>query len=596
MQAIQNLVLPSLDICSEEELYFRLLNTEAMYSFEQKKILLDKGGKVSFNTYFNFFSISSWKKNCDINDLYLKIRGAGRFQIRIMHSHLAKSQIVLHERELSIQDTKNISINVEKWKELTDGLLYVVITALSEAEIHEISWQTETKVRQNVNLGIVITHFNRKSYVVPAIKRITQFIENSDMNVQLIVVDNSQNITEEEGAGAKVISNKNLGGSGGFMRGLLYLKDNGFSHCLFMDDDASCEMDSIARAYYMMSFAKENNLAIAGGLMDEAEPYILTEKGAQYDGACIPLKVGFDMRDEELIHWAEYENNSIDYGGWWFFCYRIDWMQSFAFPYFIRGDDIMFSMVNKFQTASPIGICCWGADFGLKAGPFPNYFEVRSHIVQMLTNLNSNLKDIVWKLAKQFFRPNFSSHYETSESVIKAISDTMKGPDFWIENIDTKKVRADISKIVKVEKMKPLDVSEINPDIFVAKKYDDEDEPVEPIIRKLIRRLMLQGVILPRFMFKNRIILQKKGFKIRFAQVYLYKHILHYDPTTNTGFITTHNNKRFWCLSFKFFLTMLKFIFISSSLRKQYKSQISFMTSESFWREQLNISDLRNDE
>lgn len=63
-----------------------------------------------------------------------------------------------------------------------------------------------------MKLGVVITHFNRKQYVVPAIQRIESQLLNDPQyegKIDLVVVDNSKNITQEE-AGIKpiIIPNK----------------------------------------------------------------------------------------------------------------------------------------------------------------------------------------------------------------------------------------------------------------------------------------------------------------------------------------------------------------------------------------------------
>lgn len=86
---------------------------------------------------------------------------------------------------------------------------------------------------------------------MPAIKRVKKnILDNPEYKDKILftVVDNSKNITNEEASGVNIIPNENTGGSGGFMRGLLhYENDTNATHVLFMDDDASCETESITR-------------------------------------------------------------------------------------------------------------------------------------------------------------------------------------------------------------------------------------------------------------------------------------------------------------------------------------------------------------
>ena len=52
------------------------------------------------------------------------------------------------------------------------------------------------------------------------------------------------------------------------MRGLLSLIDSGVhSHALFMDDDASCEAESIARTYALLQYSRDSKTAVAGSLL-----------------------------------------------------------------------------------------------------------------------------------------------------------------------------------------------------------------------------------------------------------------------------------------------------------------------------------------
>ena len=116
------------------------------------------------------------------------------------------------------------------------GMLFVLIEAYEDTKIFGGYFGTNDEPKNEVNLGIVITHFNRKQYVIPAIKRLKEELIEDNLyknNIELIVVDNSQNLPDLQYKGIKIIPNDNLGGSGGFARGLIHLSENSkFTHCL----------------------------------------------------------------------------------------------------------------------------------------------------------------------------------------------------------------------------------------------------------------------------------------------------------------------------------------------------------------------------
>ena len=154
-------------------------------------------------------------------------------------------------------------------------MLVFDIEALEETQVVDFYYWTNTPPTNKVKLGIVITHFNRQKYVLPAIARLKeQLLDLPEFKdrVSLFVVDNSQNLPPIENV--TIIPNENLGGAGGFSRGLLTLKESkDYTHCLFMDDDASCEVDGIKRTLALLTYAKDKELAVGGAMLREETMY-----------------------------------------------------------------------------------------------------------------------------------------------------------------------------------------------------------------------------------------------------------------------------------------------------------------------------------
>ena len=180
---------------------------------------------------------------------------------------------------------QGVDVDFGNLEDHTEGMLFFELISLADDNfINKGFYYTELAPVNSVKLGIVITHFNRKHYVLPAIDRVSKDLLQDPYfkdKISLIVVDNSQNITPEEAQCAIVIPNQNLGGSGGFTRGLMYLEDQkDYTHCLFMDDDASCEIESIRRAYALLQYTTTEKFVVAGAQMSETFPQHMYEKGA----------------------------------------------------------------------------------------------------------------------------------------------------------------------------------------------------------------------------------------------------------------------------------------------------------------------------
>lgn len=588
MFTIQNFIFPDLKICPISEMYYRN-NNNCYYDSNHSRFLFNRLGNLSFDTYFNFFPVDIWKENCQLDDLCVLLNGFGSFYLKIYLIENNDSKKLLQENHI-ILNHEALRIEIIDWDKISQGLIALEISALLEGEINKISLATHTNSAVSpVKLGIVITHFNRKNYVLPSINRVTKYIKENFLseNISLIVVDNSNNITALEAKDAIVIPNRNLGGTGGFTKGLLYLKDNNYTHCLFMDDDASCEVESIFRTYNLLSYTTNHKLAVAGGLLDETKQALTIEHGANFFGFPRLLKNGYNLKNLKKVLLTHKKANKIDYGGWWFFAFKISNELSYSFPYFVKGDDITFSIENDFTIISPVGIACWGLPFGIKSGLFSEYLWVRFLLMQPILYSRYNLKNTLKHIFKLALILGFAGKYETIRAVEMALKDVLKGSKFWIENIDTVDIRQRLSKFNKNEKMIPIDLSEYIFDDFKENNYDKYDKKgkyKELFFRKLYRFLVFQNFLLPSFLLRKNIILQSKDFGVRLPETFGYKTIIHYDNLTKTGYITNHSNWQFWTLIARIFYLILIIILRQSALKKEYSNNLEYMTSEKFWR------------
>jgi hypothetical protein len=577
MIKLQTIVFPSTAIAAPEEMYFRNLGG-AISSLASGSIDIFSRGAVSFDTFFNGLSVRPWQSKCAIDDLNFALTGRGKVRIRFGLHVLNHAHRWLLEQDVELSDTPT-SIALPMWPTLTDGILYAHVLALSDATITGGYFFTETAPAQDVKLGVVITHFNRKHYVLPAMERMSREIvadPELEGRVSLVVVDNSQNITPKEAGAATVIPNKNRGGSGGFMRGLLHLMDNGFSHCLFMDDDASCEMEAIRRTFRIMQFARADNLAIAGAMMREAEPSRIHEKGAIFhNGIGRPLKHGLDVTEKDDLLVAEAEHDIVGYGAWWHFGFKISAVKHFAFPFFVKADDMLFSMTNPFDILTMNGVGGWGEDFTSKEGPFTRYLGVRGVMITTLMTCNiSRIKLIkrYWRLVRESL---YSYNYASARAISRAAEDVLRGPDFWRENLDLLEVRQKLGREAAGEKLEPIS-AELGDVAHRAKR--------DSAFRKFSRAITMNGFLLPTFLTKNKAVYQIKMFHADFNNTFLFRRILYVLPNENIGYVAHFDRSRFWKEAWLALRIALRLFRKLPDVRAAYHEQFDDLASEAFWR------------
>ena len=599
LNIVQHVVMPNLDFGATEELYVRAGNQNvAIHTCERALVFMD-GGQVNFDTFFNGFTVDVWKKNCQLNDLFIVIKGSGRFLLRFGLHRMGHAHRWLTEQVVECKQCNDVIIELPFWDKLDDGMLYFYLEALTEATFKGGFFATSTLPVQNVRLGIVITHFNRKQFVIPAIQRINDQLLNDPLykgNIDLIVVDNSKSISDEESYGITIIPNKNLGGSGGFTRGVLHLKDDGaFTHCLFMDDDASCEVESIRRCYHLLEYSTTEKFAVSGALMREFEPYRLHEKGALFAQGWLSLKQGLDLRNVEDLLFAEREDKKIKYGAWWFFAFKISDVQHYAFPFFVRGDDVQFGLQNDFSICTLNGIGCWGDDFGYKDGPLTRYLTARSLFLLMSVFGDAGLLTLLKIMCLRHLSALFSYNYASAKAARLAVTHFQLGPNFWIDNMDMSAIRAQIAGFSASEKLEPVKRFELQLTYPELKNTDDNYIELnlvqgsnlgekECLLRRILRVLSLNGFLLPSFMLKKGVVFQHKSSRANFQEIFLYREILYEYVPTGLGYIAEHDKKKFFTELLAFSRELWRFAFRYKSLKREYIKALPEMTSEEFWR------------
>jgi len=547
---------------------------------------------VRFDTFYNLFNVSKMKSICSFSSVFLTLNFRGRFSYKIIHSHPEEgTDQILCGNEIFSDFEKSAQIPIHDWPDLSDGYLWLQLKALSDGVLFSAFFETLDRPVHEVNLGVVIVHFNRKQWVIPALQRLrTELLDDPDYSgkISLAVIDNSRNITSDESSGVSVIPNGNFGGSGGFARGLLYFKDKGFTHCLFMDDDASCEVESIKRSWALLSYSTQPKFAIAGSLLREQVPYELYEKGAIFGLERKALKNGLDMRLRSHLAFAESEGLTPNYGAWWFFAFAIKDIAYFPFPFFVRGDDIMFSLLNGFSIYTTNGIACWGEDFSYKQGPLQNYLDTRSFLVNGIVSLQEPVWRHLAKASKSFLRNLLTLNYASACAICLAIEHSLLGIDFWIKNLDMARIRSEIMAYSPSEKMLPIDPSIYDSDQLLfpggpdplKEELGDQRESRWGAYLKLI---LLNGALLPNFLLKKRVLLCSKTF-FGFDRAFRYRRILYFRASDSTGYLAELDRFKLLKVLFRYLIALTKIGLFPSRYRRNLYNAVRSHTQESFWR------------
>ena len=281
------------------------------------------------------------------------------------------------------------------------------------------------------------------------------------------MIDNGQSATIPDSKYVSYFPNDNLGGAGGFARGLLEAERAGASHVLFTDDDAAFNMESLHRTYIFLALAKDSRTTVAGAMINNMDKWAMSENGAVFKQYCQPISAGQDLRTMKSVfdmemYSADFKSPNM-YGGWWFFAFPVKHAVYHPYPFFVRGDDSSFSLANDFRITTLNGVVSFQDSFVEKQSPMTEYLDTRYHVVHHLALPRMKLGALrTAKIPAKFAILNIIRfHYETAEACLLAWEDVMSGPEFFPANKDMSERRNHLKSIVKQEVFKPMEHTEI---------------------------------------------------------------------------------------------------------------------------------------
>jgi GT2 family glycosyltransferase len=481
---IQKFIVPDPELSDCPELYFR----GAPEITNGPTLRVAAGGKLSTDTFFNSLSLSPWVHATQLKRVAVQITLQGSGEIEICHLRKDR-ETVLQTAELQSGTWVSDAFEIGT---LGGGLLYARVHAQTELQIQAIEFVTEDAPARSVQLGMVITTFNRQQQTLGAIRRLSRSLDElppeERAQYKILVIDNGRNLDFQSTDLCEVIPNANLGGTGGFMKGLIELQDRGtFTHCLFMDDDASCFFESVARTKRFFEYASLPKLAVSGTMLLDKPSYMQYEFTAYFRRLCRPRLGHIDARNTSTLLTDDEFSGALvqgkpissevdvryNYGGWWFFGFALADVRTYSFPFFVRGDDIYFSIHNELRVFGLSGVASWQESFQSKNSPFTRYLDCRSHIVQnlLLPGRSPFLKliDCIWTthyFATRFIQQDRKLYAQATHA---ALRDVLKGPEFWFSNLDFTQYLKALSARLKSQKNAPYVANSITTAYFLAK-------------------------------------------------------------------------------------------------------------------------------
>ncbi len=589
MSRLQRFLLPKIDLCPQAELYVNCLNG-SWFSYAMAEVRLLQGSSAHLDTYFNGFSVGKWRRHTGVEHIVVRFEARGHFEAELVLNHAHRAARTVAAGVFSSEARSWFELEPLSLDDLTDGQLYLKIRGLSpETTFFGGEITTDSQPARAVSLGVVITTYNRPEYLERNLVRLADALKEEPGYLELLeilVVDNGSNVKVSLPATVPitVVPNRNLGGAGGFARGLMHFRDGGkVSHVLFMDDDISFEPEVIFRTIELLAHARDPQLCVAGAMLMEETPYVQFEAGAAFRTEGVrpfrPIGSHLDLRT-----WRNLVENDVErpagYGAWWFYAFPLELTEANPLPVFVRGDDICFGLRHAGQhTVTMNGIGVWHQHFAQKNGPAAFYYESRNlSLVSLLASDRFSAFHLTRRFVYHTTRMALAMKYDTAAADIAGMRQFLAGPEAWLE-LDHEQVNHDIRQHPG-ERSGPLERASLGVPSFTPRW------PGVVKIGGLASALVLSGHALPaRICRRPPVALEMAawspyGVLGREEVVYRYE-------ATGEGFVASRDRKRFFSTLGEMARTAARIPSRFGQLRDDYRAAYPALTGDAYWQRQF---------
>lgn len=436
-------------------------NADGLYSHSSGKIrykndnsvIFEKNAEWSSNAYLNAFSIGKWCTYCDLRKITLHLCLKGKFLVQVFCVYIdhnrkqCRKKVAGGRVEAADGDVIKYDIPVQQ-----QGVIYFSLKALTDQAIcHSAFFEGETGVERDIMLALNICTYKREAYLMRNLELLCRsFLENKDSvlygHLQVFITDNGSTLPIEtlQNDHVHICHNPNVGGAGGFARGLIEIdkakREKNITHVIFMDDDVEILTEGLIRTYTMLRCLKPQYRSdfIAGAMLRLDKRYIQHENGAVWNGGkCHFVNRGLNLRQFFNVVWNELEQKR-DYAAWWYCCVPVADVRkdNLPIPVFIHEDDVEYSLRNAENIITMNGISVWHPVMEHKRVSSNEYYNLRNMLIvnaQYCPNFGKKqmAKTMVVRLLMSLLR----YRYKDMELVYQALADFCKGPE-WLMQVD----------------------------------------------------------------------------------------------------------------------------------------------------------------
>lgn len=417
-------------------------------------------------SYYNAFPAAYWAQWTNVQQVVLNLTVAGEGSVTVHRSDADANDYIVAKKSVNATATSPqvVQIPVPIYGMAKGGWLWFDIEASADASVtlSDASWQTEVPAKRNLTASLAITTMNKPEW---CIRQFNLLADMADMNLidAVYVVDQGSNLVEEhEGFAAakvklgdklRIIQQGNVGGSGGFARGMYEVEHHGESgYALLLDDDTVLEPESVSRAIAFANHCEKPTL-VGGNMLFLSEPTRICALAEVFDPQTISWGTAVkESRYDDLASTSfldkQYLHRRVDadYNAWWMCLIPTEVIRKIglSYPFFIKNDDVEYGVRAQragYRTVTVPGVCLWHQSFVDKDDQldWQAYYHIRNRTIMGLLYANQQYKR---NILKEMVRFTLSATAKMRYSAVAlhqaAMRDVIAGPEHVGTILETK--------------------------------------------------------------------------------------------------------------------------------------------------------------
>ena len=579
-------------------------------------------GSVDFFTYFNACSLAKWKKYAGIKRVYLHLE----FANEAIHKEYACTiqffgRSYLDSAASSLASGVRLTSTMGKTKE-NGSLVFDLLIPETDYEVIgfaldvrggvvlEKAYYYARVAEEQINpvkIALCTTTFLKEDYIIPNIELVKNEVLAADdviaKNFHMFVIDNGRTLDAEalSDEGVTVLPNPNVGGSGGFARGMMEAMkhDENFTHVLLMDDDVSISTESLRRTFNLLSLAtgKYKNAFINGAMLVAEEPNRQFEDVSYVvnSGAYASVKSNkYYMDQQQYIVRNEHIDVEIPkaYGAWWFSCIPVSAIEQVGLPLplFVRCDDVEYGMRAKPIYMTMNGICVWHDGFmGRSRASVDSYQYVRNFLI-MIAMTDCSSQDLFMLRMERALRLQLRvMSYDAADLILDGIADYLKGPDYFASLNGEEVIKRNAKKNEKLVLLDEL--AEPYRNVTYNKRLLGDQSYIKPFL-KLMRTLPYDRHLLPDVLLRDTPeAVFYSGLSILSPRTIGTKTLVAIDLEGNQGAVRHMDRERYQQIMDRWKALKSELKERGDEVRAAYKEAQPYLTSTEFWEKYLGLDE-----